>query len=260
MKYYVVADVHGFYTELIAALNEKGFFKDKEPHKLVVCGDLFDRGEEAVAMQAFITDLMKEDQVILVRGNHEDLIVDLVEDYVLWTSEPIVYSAHWTNGTVGTVLQLANMDLYEFSARAKAMKMRMENTPYFKQILPAMVDYFETEHYIFVHGWIPCNAVKYAGGATYYTPCADWRNAKPIDWRMARWHNGMEAARQGVKEENKTIVCGHWRCSYGHAKIEGKGEERGDNADYSPYYGDGVIAIDACTAVSGKVNCIVIED
>lgn len=260
MKYYVVADVHGFYTELIAALDEKGFFKDKEPHKLIVCGDLFDRGQEAVALQAFIVDLMKKDEVILIHGNHEDLIVEMVDDYVRWMVEPIVYTVHWGNGTVDTVLQLADMELYELAPRAKAMKMRMENTPYFKQIMPAMVDYFETEHYIFVHGWIPCNAVKYPGGASYYTPHEDWRNATPLDWHFARWHNGMEAAHQGVREPNKTIVCGHWHCSYGHAKFEGKGSERGENADYSPYYGDGVIALDACTVLSGKVNCIVIED
>ena len=30
--------------------------------------------------------------------------------------------------------------------------------------------------------------------------------------------------------------------------------------DFSPYYGPGIIAIDACTAFSGKVNCLVIED
>ena len=28
----------------------------------------------------------------------------------------------------------------------------------------------------------------------------------------------------------------------------------------TPYYGHGIIAIDACTAFSGKVNCLVIED
>ena len=48
MKYYVVADVHGFYREFIEAINDKGFFNDTEPHKLIICGDLFDRGEEAV--------------------------------------------------------------------------------------------------------------------------------------------------------------------------------------------------------------------
>ena len=44
MRYYVVADTHGFFTEMIDALNEKGFFEDNEPHKLIVCGDLLDRG------------------------------------------------------------------------------------------------------------------------------------------------------------------------------------------------------------------------
>ena len=51
MRYYVVADVHGFYLELQAALTEKGFYEDKEPHKLVVCGDLLDRGDEALELQ-----------------------------------------------------------------------------------------------------------------------------------------------------------------------------------------------------------------
>lgn len=38
MKYYVVSDVHGFYSRLRAALTDAGFFADTEPHKLVVLG------------------------------------------------------------------------------------------------------------------------------------------------------------------------------------------------------------------------------
>lgn len=260
MKYYVVADVHGFYTELITALIEKGFFEDKEPHKLIVCGDLFDRGNEAVKLQEFIVDLIDRGEVILIRGNHEDLMLKFVNDYIRWTVEPVVYTAHWSNGTVGTVMQLTGMDLNEIETTAKTMKMRMENTPFFKKILPSMVNYFETEHYIFVHGWIACNASGYGGTASSFSYNPEWRKSDYIDWDFARWYNGMEAARQGVIEPNKTIVCGHWNCSYGHAKIEGKGKERGANADYSPYYGKGIIALDACTILSKKVNCIVIED
>ena len=85
MKYYVVADVHGFYSELITALTEKGFFKDESPHKLIVCGDLFDRGQEAVKLQDFIVDLMRKDEVILIRGNHEDLIEKKGVYYQLYT-------------------------------------------------------------------------------------------------------------------------------------------------------------------------------
>ena len=70
--------------------------------------------------------------------------------------------------------------------------------------------------------------------------------------------NGIDAAQ--TADENKTIVCGHWHTSYGHSKYEHKGTEFGEDADFSPYYGPGIIAIDACTAFSGKSNCLVIED
>ena len=53
MRIYVVADVHGFYSELIKALKEKGWFEDNGPKLLVVCGDMMDRGREALKMQAF---------------------------------------------------------------------------------------------------------------------------------------------------------------------------------------------------------------
>lgn len=70
----------------------------------------------------------------------------------------------------------------------------------------------------------------------------------------------MEAARQGVIAPHKTIVCGHWHTSYGHARIEGVGSELGADADFSPCRAAGIIALDACTARSHRVNCVVIED
>ncbi len=54
MKYYVTADIHGCFSELKEALIEKGFFTDTNPHKLIICGDLYDRGKEARALQDFI--------------------------------------------------------------------------------------------------------------------------------------------------------------------------------------------------------------
>ena len=66
MKYYVTADVHGYFSELKTALSALGFFQDTEPHKLIVCGDLYDRGSEALHLQEFILDLLEKDEVILV--------------------------------------------------------------------------------------------------------------------------------------------------------------------------------------------------
>ena len=47
MRYYVISDVHGYYTQMKSALEKAGFFSDTTPHKLVMLGDLFDRGHEA---------------------------------------------------------------------------------------------------------------------------------------------------------------------------------------------------------------------
>ena len=60
--------------------------------------------------------------------------------------------------------------------------------------------------------------------------------------------------------EEKTVVCGHWHTSYGHSKLEKKGSEFGFDADFSPYYGTRIIALDGCTAFSEIVNVLVLED
>ena len=69
----------------------------------------------------------------------------------------------------------------------------------------------------------------------------------------------MEAV-QTAREPEKNIVCGHWHTSYGHSTYEKRGSEFGEDADFSPYIAPGIIAIDACTAHTGMVNCVVISD
>lgn len=261
MKYYVVADVHGFFSELKSALTEKGFFNDKEPYKLIMCGDLLDRGAEAREVQSFVLDLMEKDEVILIRGNHEDLFVDLVENADKWMTQNVMMTHHWSNGTVDSVLQLTGKDLTSSILYPEGFVLKAKNTPFYKTILPAMKDYYETEHYIFVHGWIPCPVIG-RGVNTYdtYFYQENWREQNEEEWKRARWLNGMAAASQQVIEPDKTIVCGHWHCSYGHSAIEGKCPEFGEGADFSPYYAKGIIAIDSCTAYTRKINCLIIDD
>ncbi len=249
MRYYAVADVHGYYTQLIDALKDKGFFEDEEPRKLVVCGDLFDRGREAKDLQNFILDLMEKDEVILIKGNHEDLFMQLLD-----FDEGYPAHTHVRNGTYNTGLQLIESDDTKSILNPKSYVQGARKTPYVVKIIPSMRDYFETEHYIFVHGWIPCANV---GQARYLE---NWRNAGKDMWEGARWLNGMQMWNAGVIEKGKTIVCGHYRTSYGHSKIQGNGGEFGEDADFSPFIDDGIIALDACTAYSGFVNCVVIDD
>ena len=123
MRYYVVSDIHGFHSQLIAALNQAGFFADQQPHKLVVLGDLFDRGKEAKELEAFISDLMDTDLVILIRGNHEDLYEDLVT-----VDKGIGLSHHISNGTYDTTIllrQLSRQSIIKKSSLQCVISMRL---------------------------------------------------------------------------------------------------------------------------------------
>ena len=257
MKYYVVSDVHGFYDELVTSLDKNGFFTDDEPHKLIICGDLFDRGVQALELQNFILDLIEKDKVILIRGNHEDLMLQLLNE---WQEYSYLHYYHHTNGTINTILQLTKMTQYDLNHNSKNIVRKLLQSPYIKTIIPAMRDYFETSHYVFVHGWIPCNVINLTPNKSQYNYINNWRNADEQEWNKARWLNGMEAAHEGIIEPNKTIICGHWHSSFGHAHYENKGGEFNLNPDFSPYYATGIIALDACTIVSRKVNCIIIYD
>jgi len=249
MRYYVTADVHGFYREMREALENAGYFRDREAHKLVILGDLMDRGQEAEKMQDFILDLMARDGAILIRGNHEDLFRELVT-----IDEGLPVRHHVSNGTYGTALQLTGYDAAMALSRNLDFAAEARKTPLYRQIIPATIDYYETAHYVFVHGWIPCDRDE--NGGYFYRP--DWREASPEDWYRARWYHGIDAVR--TCGEPKTILCGHWHCSYGHAVYEGRGTEYGPDADFNPYTAPGIIALDACTAHSGRVNVVVIED
>ena len=257
MRYYITADVHGYYDELIKVLNEKGFFEDKEPHKLIICGDLFDRGYEALKLQDFVLDLMGKDEAILIRGNHEDLAFDLMDDLI---KGKYIGHHHYSNGTVDTVLQLLEATYDDLRYNQKKLGEDFSKCPFVKKIIPSMINYYETERYIFVHGWIPCESFNKNPYERRYEFIDDWRNADCKAWDNARWTNGMEAAHGGIVEKGKTIVCGHWHASFGHHFYEGDGGEFDGSPNFNPYYGDGIIALDACTAFSKKINCIVIED
>ena len=250
MKYYIVADIHGFFSVLKSALSDAGYFSDHDPHKLVVLGDLFDRGSEAKELQDFILTLMNKNEVILIKGNHEDLFIEMVTE-----DEGLPYSHHVSNGTYDTALQLTGYDPVIAQIRHFDFADEAKQTPYYQAIIPAMLDYYETERYIFTHAWIPC--IHERGGL--YSFYSTWRDADEATWMSARWINGMDAA-QTASDDTKIVVCGHWHASYDHSHYEKKCSEFGPDAIFSPYYGPGVIAIDACTAHSHMINVLVIED
>jgi hypothetical protein len=125
-----------------------------------------------------------------------------------------------------------------------------------------MVNYYETENYIFVHSFLPLKFDTADKLATFKEPTVyyeNWREATDEEWADARWGNPFELATAGLNKTGKTVIFGHFHTSWPRAKYEGK-PELGDGADFSPYFGEGFIAVDACTAYTNEVNVVILED
>ena len=263
MRFYVIADPHGFFEETRAALEGAGYFEDPEPHKLVVCGDVLDRGEGALKLTELLMMLHRRGELIYIQGNHEDLLLQCMQQIARGGAYEIAcgMSHHYSNGTWDTCLQLSGMTPQGAVDNPHEMLHRIRNSTYYRELLPTAVSCFETKNYIFCHGWIPVNVKEY-GGVRGYSYLENWREIATFDdWKRSRWLNGISlACEHGILEEGKTVVCGHFHTSYGHSRIHHACTEWEKDAIFAPFYANGIIALDACTAYSGRVNCIILED
>lgn len=265
-EYFVITDPHSFFSFMMDALERAGFDKDNPGHIIIGCGDYMDRGPESYEMCDFLYNMMKQNRAILIRGNHEDLFNELVTKR--WPD-----SYDYSNGTVKTVCEMKKHPVYEMDYLDNPDEYSATYDHRWDDVLRSMLNYYETERYVFVHGWIPIK--EFNAGKFVYDP--EWRDANSISWKDARWINGINAAFQGTIIPDKTIICGHWNCSYGRvrekvgekawASMSNKkrhmlefGKNITDENEYldlfSPYYRKGLLALDACTAVSGFCNCI----
>ena len=231
MKFFIVSDVHSFYTPMIEALDAAGFEKDNPNHWFISCGDNFDRGNESEQMRQFLLELP---QKTLIKGNHEDLIQECYE-----RGYPKFHDA--SNGTMGTIIELGHGDKNSFDLSCEVTKVKLQ------PLLNQMVNYFETKNYVFVHSFIP------------YWIDTNWRNGTKKDWKKARWGNPFKLCRQGYWKEDKTLVFGHWYTSKEWSKIL-QIPEHGEDAVYDIYETKSFIGIDTCTVLSNQVNVLVIED
>ena len=279
-KYFITSDCHSFYTPLMKELNKKGFDRLNPEHILVVCGDVFDRGYETLEVYNFLRSF-PDNRLILIRGNHELLYLDLLKK-----SFPDSYD--FRNGTVRTFCQIAgfNEEVLEHHywytkafAESKDGDLtfinKYANMPYemWQQIKEVVamsditrwlqsdkwINYWETENYIFVHSYIPLQQalrIYYVEDLGYRE---DWRNATDTEWEDAMWGCPWSKAKEGWNKTGKTIVCGHWHTSdfFNHLTKQKK-----DTYDCPIFKSKKykLIGLDACTAASGKVNVLVLNE
>ncbi len=290
-KFFVVSDIHGFYDEFIRDLTNAGFDITNQDHVLIVLGDIFDRGKQPLQVYKFLRELPKERR-ILVRGNHEILLKQLVD-------RGFAEKHDYHNKTVDTLFQLCGYDDFDSFIVEKYKEQSLRNIRYgtadyeqlkekwnkkisdvyhsaiIKDILDWIAsdewcNYYETNDYIFVHSWIPVQehidwqkSLAYEFVVKYDSDTfrEDWRNATQIEWEDAMWSCPWERAKAGLNKTSKTIVCGHWHTSdfYNNlTKIKKKYTAENNPIFKSDKYK--IIGIDACTVLSREVNVFIFEE
>lgn len=232
---FVVSDIHGHYTLLKEALNKAGFDNDNPEHLLICCGDYFDRGRENFDVLKFFERLKHK---VLLKGNHEDLLLKLLQ-----TGKVLPHN--YINGTMQTLTDFFGKysidpvdDTIDFSGKTRMVDRVCD-------FIDETVNYFETENYVFVHGWLPQNSETFE----------ERQKANDNAWEQARWIKWIEKYDGSEPLTDKIIVCGHVPTFYAT-----KFDTNRDENNFEIFYGNGIIAIDAGTFDTKQVNVLVLED
>lgn len=237
-KYFISSDIHGFFTKWMLELTNKGFDINNKDHIIIICGDIIDRGKETDKIIDFLYDF-PEDRRILIMGNHEELFCDMI-----YRGYP--QSIDYSNGTYETYkLLYKKEEIFEIS--------RFEKTK-LSRLIDQMINFYETNNYVFVHGWIPLSE--------------NWRNENIDHWHNARWLNGIKQNIMGNNIPNKTIVCGHIPSIYGNLY-----KEYGKNAFIDSdkkiinhpelntiYKNNGIICLDCNTFLTSHIEVLVLTE
>lgn len=261
-KYFVVSDIHGHYTELKNSLDEAGWDRKNKNHILICCGDIFDRGTENIEVYKFLKNIPKTRRK-LIKGNHEYLLLKMVEDE---------HFSHidYSNGTMNTLLDFVwnrhkYFTYYDYIFIDNNLEWEKEMVNKFKEksvykwlLSDEWINYFELKNYIFVHSFIPLH--DDVNFSVYYSRTdnlhyfKEWRTeATKLEWQDSTWGCPYKLFDNGLYQEDKTLVCGHWHANDFHSHY---GESNSDNM----YISDKLIALDACTVLSKKVNVLVIDE
>ena len=232
------------------SLHEKGFDENNSEHKIIICGDLFDRGDQSIECYEFVKRMKDQNRLIYIRGNHEDLLIRCVSE--LTHNRHIGYH-HISNGTIKTLSHFMNCSEYDILCGCIDYKIFKNVTDNLLSFIDnTSIDYFELGDKIFVHGWVPTTSDE----DNYEVIDINWREG---DWEHARWECGFDAWRCKLIPEGKTVVCGHWHTSYGWSEFRGR-SEWGNDAEFIPFIDNGIIAVDACTAYTHLVNVVVFNE
>lgn len=155
---YVSSDVHGQYDEWVQSLMMSGF-KPENGDKLIILGDMIDRGPNSEACLSFALSLcdLYPDNVTYLIGNHEKMFLDYVNTDPTDLLRINQRGSHWfRNGGLETVKSLLEhktetefLDYYATHKRLRASDYISEYIDKLNKLEYYHVD--EENHIVYVH-------------------------------------------------------------------------------------------------------------
>lgn len=252
---FAISDIHGHYQETLDALKEAGWDETNPDHLLIVCGDIFDRGEYSLEIFQWLYPLTQDGKAVVICGNHEPMFIE-------WLKGPVTNFNFLNNGMSKTIdsfdertSSFISWIMIDKGLDAKSITDELwyewsqitrdsikENFPELLPWLESLPNYYETQNYIFTHGMIDgmCDDWHYPQNG--WIDCA-W--AKPDDFLSP------------IMNADKKVVVGHIHCGLLRKLYQYKIDED-DNSIFERPDGK-IIAIDTCTILTKMVNVLKIE-
>src|ERR1044071_8642224 len=147
MKTFIVGDVHGRCAQLQRLLAM--IPRDVETDTLVFLGDLIDRGPDAPGCVSLVSKLHREnpDQVVCLRGNHEQMMLDFMEGSAnLWIT-PVTGGERTFEQYTNKILTINSEQDLEDARKEIEQSVPPEHLD-FLHVLPY---YHEDDYAIYVH-------------------------------------------------------------------------------------------------------------
>ncbi|NUJ16783.1 serine/threonine protein phosphatase [Bacillus glycinifermentans] len=227
MKYnktFVISDIHGEYEKFEELMKHW----NPETMNLAILGDMIDRGENSLKVVQKVMQLKKEyqDQVVVLKGNHEDMLLLFLEVQDYETGD--WYFNNGGNRTCASFVEDEYIFFKSYEERARQVLQRKDEIKFIRE-LPM---YYEFGDVLFVHAGI--NPIL-----------NDWKEIPRNDflWSRGCWNF--------KNQTGKIVVFGHTITQFLHP------DKRNDIwiSECGTY-----VDIDGGAVFGGQLNAIIIND
>jgi serine/threonine protein phosphatase 1 len=198
---------------------------------------MVDRGHQNKEVLEFVYNLYKNNQAVLILGNHDGFLLNFFNGDFSRTRFDFL-----RNGHDKTIEQLIGREVLESDEFDEIRSELLKNYSHIYNMLKNAPLYYELGDYIFVHGGV---------------------NGSLIDWKQDTARNYLWNYQHLLKSvDGKTIVCGHTqniliRKPDDYKEYIKHPEKYPELFDI--LYRDGVIHIDGSVVTTKRINVLVIE-